>query len=109
MIKIVPFDASEYLQSEEAVAEYLTAAFETGDPAFIAASLGDVARARGMSELARQTGLSRESLYKALSPKGNPEFATVVRVMQAFNLQLSAMVQTQPKRKKSSRRKFVPA
>lgn len=73
-----------------AQAEYISAALETGDPAFIAGSLGVVARARGMSQLARDTGLRRESLYKALSAEGNPEFATIMKVVQALGVKLSA-------------------
>ncbi len=85
-----PFDAAEYLDSAEAVAAYLEAAFEDGDPAFIADALGTVARAKGMTEVARKTGLSRESLYKALSAEGNPEFATILKVMHALDLKLTA-------------------
>lgn len=65
-------------------------ALETGDPAFIAAALGVVARAKGMTEMARQTGVTRESLYRALSTNGNPEFATVLRVIRALGLNLKA-------------------
>lgn len=63
-------------ESDADIAAYLEAALEDGDPALVAAALGDIARAKGMSEVARQTGLGRESLYKALSPDGNPEFAS---------------------------------
>jgi probable addiction module antidote protein len=90
-MEIRKFDPTEYLDSDEAVAAYVTEALETGDPAFVADALGVVARARGMSEIARRAGLSRESLYRALSPDGNPEFATVLRVMQALGLELSAI------------------
>lgn len=82
--KTQPFDPAEHLGTAEAQAEYISAALETGDPSFIADSLGVVARARGMSQLARDTGLRRESLYKALSPEGNPEFATIMKVVQAL-------------------------
>ena len=91
-LKTFPFDPAEHLGSPEAQAEYLTAALETGDPSFIADSLGVVARAHGMSQLARDTGLRRESLYKALSSEGNPEFATIMKVIQALGIQLSAGV-----------------
>lgn len=84
------FDPADYLKSDDAVAEYLTAALETGDAAYIADAIGVVARARGMTCIARETGLSRESLYRALSAEGNPEFATVLRVIQAFGLKLEA-------------------
>ncbi len=89
-MEIKKFDPAEYLDSDEAIAAYMTEALETGDPAFMADALGVVARARGMSEVARRAGLSRESLYRALSPDGNPEFATGMRVMQALGLKLSA-------------------
>jgi probable addiction module antidote protein len=84
------WDPAEHLDSDEAVVAYVDAALEDGDPALVAAALGDVARARGMSQIARDTGLSRESLYKALSAEGNPEFSTVVRVMKAIGLRLTA-------------------
>ena len=87
-LKTTRFDSAEYLGSDEAVSAYLEEALETGDPAFIAQALGTVARARGMSQIAKETGLSRESLYKALSPEGNPEFSTVMRVMRALGLRL---------------------
>ena len=88
--KTHPVDPAEHLATPEAQAEYISAALETGDPAFIADSLGVVARARGMSQLARDTGLRRESLYKALSAEGNPEFATIMKVVQALGVKLSA-------------------
>jgi probable addiction module antidote protein len=84
------WDAADYLQSEVAMAAYLEAALEEGDPARFTAALGDVARAKGMTEIARQTGLGRESLYKALSRDGNPEFATVLKVVQSLGLKLHA-------------------
>ncbi len=72
------------------MAAYLEAAFEDGDSAVVTAALGDIARAKGMTRVARKAGLGRESLYKALSPNGNPEFATVLRVMEALGLKLHA-------------------
>jgi probable addiction module antidote protein len=84
------WDAAEHLETEEDMALYLEAALEDGDPALVAAALGDIARAKGMSEIARETGLGRESLYKALSPEGNPEFATVLKVIRALGLRLHA-------------------
>jgi probable addiction module antidote protein len=84
------WDPAEHLQSDEDMAAYLEAALEEGDAALFAAALGDIARAKGMSQLARETGLGRESLYKALSPTGNPEFATILRVIGALGLQLHA-------------------
>jgi probable addiction module antidote protein len=74
-IKITRFDSTEFLDSDEAIGAYLEEALETDDPAFIAQALGTIARARGMSQIAKQTGLSRESLYKSLSAEGNPEFS----------------------------------
>ena len=79
--KTIPWDSAEYLKTDEDIAYYLEALFEVGDPALIAAALGDVARAKGMSQVAQAAGLGRESLYKSLSPQGNPEFATVLKVL----------------------------
>lgn len=84
------FDAARYLDTPEAQAEFLAAALETGDASFVARSLGAIARARGMSDIARETGLGRESLYKALGENGNPELSTVLRVVKALGLHLSA-------------------
>ncbi len=83
------FDSAEYLDSARAIAAYLEDALETENPAFIAHALGTIARARGMSQVAKKAGLSRESLYKALSAGGNPEFGTVIRVVQALGLKLT--------------------
>jgi len=83
-----PWDAADHLESDEDIVAYLEAAFDDGDPALIAAALGDIARARGMTKVAADAGLGRESLYKALSPNGNPEFATVLKVVQALGLGL---------------------
>jgi probable addiction module antidote protein len=88
-LKTTAYDSAQYLDSSEAVSAYMEEAMETEDPAFIAQALGTVARVRGMSEIAKQAGLSRESLYKALSPEGNPEFGTVLRVMHALGLRFS--------------------
>jgi probable addiction module antidote protein len=74
-IKTRPWDVVEHLETDEDMAAYLEAALEEGDPALVAAALGDIARAKGMAQIARETGLGRESLYKALSPEGNPERA----------------------------------
>lgn len=92
-IKTRRWDSAEYLDSEEAIALYLEACFEEAgdDAAFIAKALGNVARARGMSQLARDTGMGRESLYKALSGEGNPSFATVLRVSRALGVRLTAV------------------
>ncbi len=88
--KTLPWDASEHLESDEDIAAYLEAVFEDGDPALIAAALGDIARAKGMTQIARDTGLGRESLYKALSAQGNPEFSTVLKVIRALGIRLHA-------------------
>lgn len=85
------WDAAEHLQTLGEMAAYLEAALEDGDPTLVAAALGDIARSKGMSQIARETGLGRESLYKALSPDGNPELATVLRVLHALGLQLRAV------------------
>jgi probable addiction module antidote protein len=85
-----PWDPAEHLKTEEDMAAYLEAALEESDPALVAAALGDIARAKGMSQVAREAGLGRESLYKALSPAGNPEFATILKVVAALGLQLHA-------------------
>jgi probable addiction module antidote protein len=84
------WDPAEHLETEEDMAAYLEAALEESDPALIAAALGDIARAKGMTQVAREAGLGRESLYKALSPDGNPEFATIMKVVSALGLQLHA-------------------
>jgi probable addiction module antidote protein len=91
-IKTVPWDSAAYLKTDADIAHYLEAAFEDGDPALVAAALGDVARAKGMSQIAQAAGLGRESLYKALSREGNPEFATVLKVMHALGLKLKVVV-----------------
>jgi probable addiction module antidote protein len=87
--KTKPFDPAQYLDTPESIAAYMTEALETGDPSFVADALGVIARARGMSEVAREAGVSRESLYRALSADGNPEFGTVMRVAHALGLRLS--------------------
>lgn len=85
-----PWDASEHLENAEDMVAYLEAALEEGDPALVAAALGDIARAKGIAQIARDTGLGRESLYKALSPEGNPELGTVLKVIRALGLRLHA-------------------
>jgi probable addiction module antidote protein len=87
-IKTSAWDVAEHLETEEDMAAYLDAALEDGDPVVIIAALGDIARARGMSQIAREAGVGRESLYKALSTNGNPEFATILKVVRALGLQL---------------------
>lgn len=82
------WDAADYLETEADIAAYLNAAFEDGDTSVIAAALGDVARAKGMTQLSKETGITRDGLYKALSPTGNPSFDTVQKVVKAFGLKL---------------------
>ncbi|QDX80286.1 putative addiction module antidote protein [Denitratisoma sp. DHT3] len=88
--KLRPWDSAEYLKTEEDMLLYLEACLEEGDAALIAHALGVIAKARGMTQLARDTGLSRESLYKALSGEGNPEFGTVMKVVKALGFRLHA-------------------
>ncbi|HEV2302896.1 MAG TPA: addiction module antidote protein [Stellaceae bacterium] len=88
--KTKPFDAADYLETEEDAAAYMTEALASGEAAVVARALGTIARARGMSRIARKTGLARESLYRALSAEGNPELTTVLRIIEAIGLRLSA-------------------
>ena len=83
------YDSADYLKTPEDIAAYLEAAFEDGDAALITHALGVVARAEGMTEVAKQAGLTRASLYKALSADGHPEFATVLKVVQALGLKMT--------------------
>ncbi len=89
--KLLPFDAARYLTDDAAVAEYMTAVLETDDPDLLLLALGDVARARGMAQVAKDAGLGRESLYKALAP-GAKRFDTVLKVARALGVRLSARV-----------------
>ncbi len=82
------FDAAEYLNSEEDVAAYLTTVLEENDPALLATALGDIARARGMTQVAKDSGITREALYKALRPGSEPRFETVSRVCAALGVRL---------------------
>ena len=103
MSKITRFDAADYLKTKEQQVAYIVEALETGDTDFVRDALGIVARARGMSEIAKSAGLNRESLYKALGESGNPEFETVMRIMRALGLTLSA----RPSKRRSSKRRRV--
>lgn len=103
MPKTAPFDAAEYLKTATARAEYITAALETNDPAFIRDAVGVVARSIGMSKVAKVAGVTREGLYKALGPSGNPEFGTVIGLMPALQLKLSA----RPLQSKSSAKRVA--
>ena len=90
MAKAQDFNVADYLDSPETIADYLTEAFETGDIEFVARAIGAVARAQGMTEVAKAAGLSRENLYRALNAGGNPEFGTVLKVLDALGVQLTA-------------------
>ncbi len=85
----LPWDAAATLRSKEDMAAYLDAVLEDGDPELLKAALGDIARAKGMTDVARAAGLGRASLYKALSAEGNPEFVTVAKVLRALGFRLS--------------------
>ena len=89
VLKTRPYDVVKYLRDEADMAGYLEAALEDGHPAVVAGAIGDVARALGMTDVARRAGLGRESLYKALSANGNPEFATVLKVIEALGFRLT--------------------
>ena len=93
-MKISQWDAADYLETPEDIAKYLEAAFEDGDSSLIAAAIGDVTRSKGMTLIAAETGLGRESLYKALSMDGNPGFAYVLSVLKALGLRLCPTVAT---------------
>ena len=88
--KLLPFDAARYLTDDVAVAEYMTAVLETEDLDLLLLALGDVARARGMAQVAKDAGLGRESLYKALAPGAKPRFHTVLKVAKALGVRLTA-------------------
>jgi probable addiction module antidote protein len=90
--KTTRWDAADTLETKEDIAAYLDAVLEDGDPDLLKAALGDIARAKGMTEIAQAAGLGRANLYKALSPDGNPEFTTVARVLKALGLRLSVAV-----------------
>lgn len=91
-IRLLPFDAARYLTDDKAVAEYMSAVLETGDPELLLAALGDVARAKGMARVAKDSGLGRESLYKALAPGAKPRFDTVLKVTRALGVKLTAQI-----------------
>jgi probable addiction module antidote protein len=92
MSNFTPFDGADYLDSEETIAAYLTAALEDNDPDTFLTAVKTVARARGMTQLAKDSGLGRESLYKALSPGAKPRYETVMKVVRALGVDLHAEV-----------------
>lgn len=91
------WDSAEILDTPEAIEEYLTAAFETEDSVFIAKALGVVARARNMSKLARNAGMTRAALYRAFSGETNPDFATIIKIMQALDISITPVVKKNAK------------
>jgi probable addiction module antidote protein len=103
-MKTTRFNAARYLDNEERQVAYISAALETGDAEFIRDALGLIARARGIAKVARSADLNRESLYRALGENGNPEFATVIRVVRALGLTLSA----RPTAKRGSKKRRAP-
>jgi len=90
MVKIKALDVAEFLDTPEVAVLYLTEALMSGDPAMVAKALGTIARSHGMAAVAEKSGLSRENLYRALSGDGNPEFATVIKVLDALDISLVA-------------------
>jgi len=96
-IKTKPFDPAEYLEDDEEIAYYLSEAFETGEPDYINHALGVAAKARGMTQIAKDSGVKREALYRSLSQTGNPQFTTILAVMKALGLSLKAEVNTKNK------------
>lgn len=90
LAELSAFDAARYLDSEAAVAEFIDAALETGEPAVLIRALGEVARAQGMARVAKRSGLGRESLYKALQPSSHPRLETILRVAHALGIRLHA-------------------
>lgn len=90
-MKYSKFDVVDYLDSEEAIASYLSAVLEQNDPDLLIAALGDIARARGIAKLAEDSGLNRESLYKALRPGAKPRFDTVFRIMTALDIKMQVV------------------
>jgi probable addiction module antidote protein len=89
--KLKKWDAAEHLKTKKDMVAYMACALEEGDSALIAAALGDIARAQGMSKIAKKSGLGRESLYKTLSVDGNPALATILKVVNALGLKLQAV------------------
>jgi probable addiction module antidote protein len=89
-LETIPYDSADFLDSPDAIAAYIEAAFEDGDPTVITHALGVVARAKGMSDLARTAGVTREALYKALTAEGDPKLSTFIGVLKALGLRITA-------------------
>lgn len=87
--KLKRFDVADYLDSEETIAEYLNAILEDNDPALLLAAIGDVAKARGMQQIAQDSGLDRDGLYESLAPDAQPKFETVMKVLKGLGVQLT--------------------
>jgi probable addiction module antidote protein len=98
-LKTTRWDTADHLKTREDIAGYLDAVLDDGDPELLKLALGNVARAKGMTDIAKAAGLGRQSLYKALSPDGNPEFATVVNVLKALGLRLSIALEETDRRR----------
>ena len=104
-----PFDISEYLDTEEKISAYLTAVMEDNDLGFLLRAIGDVAKARGMSKIAQETGLGRESLYKTFAENAQPKFDTVIRVLHAMNISIEFKSTTENSKKPMRSNKRPPA
>ena len=107
LTELADFDPSKYLDSDEAVAQYIGLAIEEGDPGLLAAALGDVARARGMSNVAEAAGLTREALYKALRPQAHPRFDTIQRVCKALGVRLTVAPWRRPPKQQPAGRSHL--
>ena len=108
-LKTTRWDVADILKTKEAIAAYLDAVLENGDPELLKDALGAIARSKGMTEIAKEAGLGRSSLYRALSPDGNPEFATVASVLKALGLRLSVARESVSKRRGTPRRRAAGA
>ena len=104
MVKISKFDVSEYLVDEESIAAYLSATLEEGDPKLLLSAIGDVAKARGMAKIAAETGLGRESLYKALNPEAKPRFETILKVLNSLGVKINFNAISESDNNSSSRK-----
>jgi probable addiction module antidote protein len=108
-LKTTRWDVADILKTREAIAAYLDAVLEDGDPELLKDALGAIARSKGMTEIAKEAGLGRSSLYRALSPDGNPEFATVASVLKALGLRLSVARERVSRRRATRRRRAAGA